>query len=73
MELLDNLIGEYAATVERKFPNRDYPVNSNAGNELQDMFFELNKITNEDLSPAGIIARDSLLTKISAEKLRGFI
>lgn len=73
IELLDNLVGKYAVKVEEKYPLKHYPAESKAGNELQDIFFEVHKITDQELSQAGIIARDSLLTRISAEKIRGFI
>lgn len=68
-----NIITPYEKRVDANYPGMNYPVESKEGNELQDLFDELNRIPNDVLSPEQVTQRDSLLTKIVAEKIRGFI
>ena len=72
MGIDDNLIKEYKSKVE-KFPLNEYKVESREGKELEDTAYALLAIKDEVLSPEMIIQRDSLLTQITSEKLKGFV
>jgi hypothetical protein len=66
----DNSFLTYQARIKQNYPDTQYPVKSQEGQEIESMLFAL--LDMKGLSPAEEQQRDSLANEIITNKLRNY-